>query len=331
MTDRQLVPPAGRPRIALTLGDPAGIGPELGARLLADPATSEAADVVVVAGDDELARGAAQAGVERAELRSEVIDPGRLRSGSLPVSAQSSAAAGAWALAGLRFALGLAERGEVDGICFAPLNKSSLHLAGMAEEDELRWFANTLGHTGRTSEFNVLETLWTARVTSHVALAEVSKLITADAVADTVDVLDRALRDSGLPRPRIAVAALNPHAGENGHFGREEIDLITPGIEKAAAAGAIVSGPFPSDTIFGKATAGEFDGVVTMYHDQGQIAMKLIGFDRGVTVQGGLPIPITTPAHGTAFDIVGAGRAGVGAMQHAFRLAARLARATLIN
>jgi 4-hydroxythreonine-4-phosphate dehydrogenase len=157
-------------------------------------------------------------------------------------------------------------------------------------------------------------------------LAEVSKLITADAVADTVALLDRALRDSGLQRPRIAVAALNPHAGENGHFGREEIDLITPGIEKAAAAGVIVSGPFPSDTIFGKATAGEFDGVVTMYHDQGQIAMKLIGFDRGVTVQGGLPIPITTPAHGTAFDIVGKRRADAGAMQHAFRLAARLAR-----
>lgn len=317
------------PRIALTVGDPAGVGPELVARLLADPDTWQQAEVVVVAGPDELARGGEQAGLPGVERVATVVDPGR--AGPLPTVGRVGAEAGVWALQGLRCALDLAGRGEVDGICFAPLNKTSLHLAGMTEEDELRWFANTLAHTGRTSEFNVLDRLWTARVTSHVALAEVPKLITADAVAETVALLADALRGSGLQRPRIAVAALNPHAGENGHFGREEIDVIRPGVEKAAAAGTDVTGPFPSDTIFLKARAGELDGVVTMYHDQGQIAMKLIGFDRGVTVQGGLPIPITTPAHGTAFDIVGAGRADPGAMQHAFGLAARLAGSRSVN
>lgn len=195
----------------------------------------------------------------------------------------------------------------------------------MTEEDELRWFANTLGYRGRTSEFNVLDGLWTGRVTSHIALAEVSERITADAVAETVALLNRALIGSGVATPRIAVAALNPHAGENGNFGRQEIDEIAPGVERARGEGITVDGPFPSDTVFLKARAGLYDGVVTMYHDQGQIAMKLIGFDRGVTVQGGLPIPITTPAHGTAFDIVGRRRADLGATRSAFGLGVRLA------
>ncbi|SDS84980.1 4-hydroxythreonine-4-phosphate dehydrogenase PdxA [Microlunatus soli] len=320
-----------KPRIALTLGDPAGVGPELAAKLLAEPATAELADLRVIASVDEFARATEQAQVEvpvtaATESGSVIlIDP--QRTAPLPTgTAATSAEAGRWALDGLRFALDLATSGEVDGICFTPLNKTSLHLAGMTEEDELRWFANTLGHQGRTSEFNVLDALWTGRVTSHISLAEVPELITADAVAETVALLDRALRDSGVDQPRIAVAALNPHAGENGHFGRQEIDEIAPGVLRARAAGATVDGPFPSDTVFLKAKAGLYDGVVTMYHDQGQIAMKLIGFDRGVTVQGGLPVPITTPAHGTAFDIVGTNSADLGATRNAFGLAVKLAR-----
>lgn len=323
-----------KPRIALTFGDPSGVGPELAAKLINEPETTAAAEVLVIATAAELERAEQQAGVRLSVTRTSgdgnptLVDPHR--QGELPTEVGvTSAAAGTWALDGLRFALDLATRGDADGICFTPLNKTSLHLAGMTEEDELRWFANTLGHTGRTSEFNVLDGLWTGRVTSHIALSAVPELITADAVVETVALLDRALRDAGIEQPRIAVAALNPHAGENGHFGRQEIDEIAPGVQRARDAGAVVDGPFPSDTIFLKARAGLYDGVVTMYHDQGQIAMKLIGFDRGVTVQGGLPIPITTPAHGTAFDIVGSNAADLGATRNAFTLAVKLAQQSI--
>jgi 4-hydroxythreonine-4-phosphate dehydrogenase len=320
-----------KPRIALTLGDPAGVGPELAAKLLAETTTVEQAEVTIIGSAEEFARALEHAGVEvplstvAGDGRPVLRDP--QRPGPLPAEmARTSAEAGTWALDALRFALGLATAGEVDGICFTPLNKTSLHLAGMIEEDELRWFARTLGYQGRTSEFNVLDGLWTGRVTSHIALADVPGRITANAVAETVALLDHALRGSGVDSPRIAVAALNPHAGENGNFGRQEIDEIGPGVEQARQRGITVDGPFPSDTIFLKAKSGLYDGVVTMYHDQGQIAMKLIGFDRGVTVQGGLPVPITTPAHGTAFDIVGTRSADLGATRNAFTLGVKLAR-----
>ncbi|HEY9290934.1 MAG TPA: 4-hydroxythreonine-4-phosphate dehydrogenase PdxA [Microlunatus sp.] len=320
-----------KPRIALTFGDPSGVGPELAAKLLADPGARDEADILVVAGPDEILRAAEQAGVELTVTEDPqdghptLADPHRSQPlpGAIGVAGRE---AGEWALAGLRHALSLASDGRADAICFTPLNKTSLHLAGMTEEDELRWFAKTLGYTGRTSEFNVLDGLWTGRVTSHIALAEVPARITADAVAETIALLDRALRGSGVTAPRIAVAALNPHAGENGNFGRQEIEEIAPGVELARGNGLTADGPFPSDTVFLKARAGLYDGVVTMYHDQGQIAMKMMGFDRGVTVQGGLPIPITTPAHGTAFDIVGQQKADLGATRNAFGLAVRLAQ-----
>jgi len=158
-------------------------------------------------------------------------------------------------------------------------------------------------------------------VTSHIALKEVADSIEGERICEAVALIDRTLKRSGLARPRISVAALNPHAGDGGKFGREEIDIIRPAVERMARRQIAVDGPWPSDTVFLKAKAGEIDAVVTMYHDQGQIALKLMGFDRGVTVQGGMPFPVTTPAHGTAFDIAGQGRADPGAMRAAFALA----------
>jgi 4-hydroxythreonine-4-phosphate dehydrogenase len=134
------------------------------------------------------------------------------------------------------------------------------------------------------------------------------------------------LRAAGLGKPRIAVAALNPHAGDGGNFGREEIDIIGPAVERAKARGLGVDGPYPADTVFVRAKGGQFDAVLTMYHDQGQIAMKLMGFDRGVTLLGGFPFPICTPAHGTAYDIAGKGIANSGATRAAVLLAANMAQ-----
>jgi 4-hydroxythreonine-4-phosphate dehydrogenase len=318
------------PRVALTLGDPAGIGPELVARLLSASAEAPEAEVTIVAGRDELEIAREDSGIEIKVADQPgtglpvLHDPGH-EAGTTFERRIATEAGGSRALANLDAALELQRAGSIEAVCFAPLNKRALHLAGMRESDEHRWFASRLGHTGTVSEFNVLPSLWTARVTSHIALAEVASRITPSSVSAVIELLASAMRASGFAHPRLAVAALNPHAGEGGSFGREEIDAITPGIALVSQDGFTVSGPYPSDTVFIAARSGRFDGVVTMYHDQGQIAMKLLGFDKGITVSGGLPVPICTSAHGTAFDIVGQRVANPGALTSAFTLAYRLA------
>jgi 4-hydroxythreonine-4-phosphate dehydrogenase len=312
--------PPRKPRIALVLGDPAGIGPEITGKMLADPAIRAAAKILLVT-DPALAAGA---GIDFDGPDAPELHPHPLPEGGVP-RAQSSAAGGQYALETLARAIGLIRTGQADALCFAPLNKTSLGLAGMRHPDELHWFAELLGHNGAVSEFNVLDGLWTSRVTSHVPLMSVGGLLNGERIADAVELIHAALRRTGLAAPRIAVCGLNPHNGDNGKYGREEIEIITPAVELARRRGLPADGPFPSDTVFVRARRGEFDAVVTMYHDQGQIAMKLLGFDRGVTIAGGLPIPITTAAHGTAFDIVGRGTANHLALVNAFNLACRMA------
>jgi 4-hydroxythreonine-4-phosphate dehydrogenase len=235
---------------------------------------------------------------------------------------------GRYMLDALRTALALCSAGLADAVCFAPLNKAALRAGGMDHPDELHFFCEQLDFHGPCVEFNVLEGLWTSRVTSHVPLNAVSALITVEKVAQGVELLSKGLRAAGLASPRIAVCGLNPHNGDNGAFGREEIDVIEPGVALARTRGFPADGPFPADTAFVRAIRKDgagYDGVLTMYHDQGQIAMKLMGFERGVTVPGGLPMPIATPAHGTAYDIAGRGIANTGAMSNAFALACRMA------
>lgn len=319
------------PRLAVVIGDPSGIGPEIVVRALSELKLWERADITLVGGRRELntaidiAAGAGSA-VEAAVLQHLPFVEHTEDLPSIP-QGEPSAAAGRYALASLSAAIELARQKKVDGLCFAPLNKTSLHLAGMTQPDELRWFAEKLNVTDPVSELNALETLWTVRVTSHVPHKDVAGLLTPEGVAEAIGVLYDSLRRVGFERPRIAVAGLNPHAGENGNFGSEEIDIIAPGIALAKARGLTAEGPYPADTVFVRAKNGDFDGVVTMYHDQGQIAIKLLGFDRGVTVAGGLPISITTPAHGTAYDLVGSGRANTGAMRRALDVACLLSKA----
>jgi 4-hydroxythreonine-4-phosphate dehydrogenase len=332
---------SSKPRIALVLGDPAGIGPELVARLLSQAHTREAAQVLLVANEDEVKAGMQMAGESFSYACADTLQQARrltsevvlLRCGTRPATGfrrgMSSAEAGRYCLDTLQTALDAVEERIADAIVFAPLNKHSLHLGGMRTSDELHWFAQRLDFGGPVCEFNVLGKLWTSRVTSHVALKDVSALVTAGGVMQGIELLVNAMRAAGVAAPRIAVCGLNPHNGDNGSFGREELDVIGPAVASAQSRGLPAEGPFPADTIFLK-VQGErpaFDGVVTMYHDQGQIAMKLMGFSRGVTVQGGLPFPITTPAHGTAFDITGQGRADPSAMRMAFDLACRMSAA----
>lgn len=319
-----------RPRIALTLGDPAGIGPELAAKVISRPGILDTAEVYILADRAELESAFADARLPMVPLSDEpkpgfvtLLDDNSAPAAPIPVK-QVSKEAGERAMHQLLRAIDLVKAGKVGAIVFTPLNKTSLHLAGMNEEDELRWFAQQLEFEGTTSELNVLDGLWTARVTSHIPISGVAERIKAPAVTAAIELLNTVLRDAGM-EPRIGVCALNPHGGENGNFGREEIDEIAPGIAVAQAAGIDVKGPYPSDTIFLAAKRGDFNGIVTMYHDQGQIAMKLIGFDGGVTIQGGLPVAITTPAHGTAFEIVGQGIANTKSTEHAFDIAVAVA------
>lgn len=325
-------------RIAMVLGDPAGIGPELIARLLSSPEVRSQAEVILIADEAEMRRGMDIAGLEFPYRPIDSLD-NLVFSDDTPLfynfrgdavgefpRSQASAIGGRYCLDTLKIAVELTAAKTTNAVLFGPLNKTSLHMAGMAHNDELHWFAELLGFNGPFCEFNVLDNLWTSRVTSHVALSAVPGMLSQQRVIEAIRLIDDALKRNGLKAPRIGVCGLNPHNGDNGSFGREEIDIIGPAVKTAQGLGINADGPYPGDTIFLKVQgdAKAFDAVVTMYHDQGQIAIKLMGFSRGVTVQGGLPIPITTPAHGTAFDIAGKGSANVGAIAQAFQIACRM-------
>lgn len=224
----------------------------------------------------------------------------------------------------LKYAMDLAKAGDLDGIVYAPLNKEALHRGGHHFEDEIHYFASLLNCEKGFGEINVMDDLWVTRVTSHIPISKVSSLVTKERVHEVINFAYENMTMAGVENPKIVVSALNPHAGEGGMIGREEIDEIIPAVKEAQSEGINVTGPFPADTLFLRRDKEPFNCLVGMYHDQAQTGMKLLGFYRGVTVSGGLPIVLTTPAHGTAFDIAGKGKADSGAMEAAMRLAVRL-------
>lgn len=325
-----------KPRLGLVLGDGAGIGAELAAKLLALPETGEAANITVIGDRRLLARGAKEAGVtpridsvvERLDgpvsgvvmLDRGDADPSGIQLGEISVQGAGPA------LANYRAALDLVLAKRLDAITFVPFNKQAMRLIDATYEDELVFGAEHLGFKGTVAEFNIIDQFWNARVTSHVPLREVAQLITQDRIIQRLAMTRDALIEAGIAQPRIGVAALNPHAGDGGAFGREDLDIIAPAVEKARELGITAEGPYPSDTVYVRAQKGAFDAVLSMYHDQGQIAIKLLGFDSGVTLLGGLPVPITTPAHGTAYDIAGRGIANVEPTRRAFDIAVRMAQ-----
>ncbi|MGZ5152704.1 MAG: PdxA family dehydrogenase, partial [Burkholderiales bacterium] len=325
------------PTIGVMLGDVTGIGPEVATKVLASGAVKELANLIVIGDARVLELGIRDAGITLPYTRYSSIDdvrfprqdvavvdlanidPGQLKRGA--VSPESGRLTGDT----LKVMIDLALAGKLDGISFAPLNKGGLHRGGWKFHDEHQMFAKLTDHSGFFGEMNVIKEFSTFRVTSHVALREAIGMITPERITNAIKLAQDTLRASGHEKPRIGVAALNPHSGENGLFGDEEIRIIRPTVENLRASGIDCTGPISSDVIFIKALRREYDGVVMMYHDQGQIATKLLGFNKGVTVTAGLKTVFTTPAHGTAFDIVGQGRADPGAMEHALRLAAQLA------
>ncbi|BCJ90457.1 4-hydroxythreonine-4-phosphate dehydrogenase [Terrihabitans soli] len=326
-----------RPVIALTPGDCTGIGPEQTAKLLAAGRMNEVARLVVIGDSRVLEFGAKQAGVKLNLHRYQspaavdweadgipIVDLGNTDPAEFPLGV-ASPKSGKLTGDTLARAIDFAKAGELDGITFAPLNKQAMFKGGWEFPDEHKMFAHLLDHKGMFSEMNVLEGQWMTRVTSHVSLRTAVEQVTFDSICRALKLADETMRMAGIEKPRIAVAALNPHAGEGGLFGTEEIDIIRPAVEHMAKQGIDCKGPFPSDTVYLKAFAGDYDSVLAMYHDQGQIATKLKGFNKGVTITAGLDVVFTTPAHGTAFDIVGKGVANIGAFESAVQLASQVA------
>jgi 4-hydroxythreonine-4-phosphate dehydrogenase len=290
------------PRVGITVGDPAGIGPEI-ARQAADDPRVRAACVPVLFEPPPDA----------------IFQPGVL-----------SADAGRAAYDLIVRAVAAARAGDIDAIATAPVNKLAFAHAGLPWKGHTDLLAHLCGTTRVAMMFHA-PTLNVVLATVHVPLAEVPSRLTRAHLADTIMLTAEAMPMFGVARPRIGVAGLNPHAGEEGLLGSEEATMIAPAVEDARGRGAAVSGPWPADTIFVRAARGEFDVVVACYHDQGLIPVKLLAFGKAVNVTIGLPIIRTSVDHGTAFDIAGRGVADPGSMIEAVLLAARLARTRTID
>ncbi len=325
------------PKIVVALGDPSGVGPEVVVKALAgglacpylvvgDAAVWEEACRVARVGLGT-APAAEPAAREHAVPFLQVDPPSRGWTVGRP-SAEAGRAAAAWLEAAVRVALA----GRADAVVFGPLNKQALRLAGLAVRDEYEFVAQLAG-SAEHDEVNVIPhpagtgLLWVARATSHVPLREVPALLNEERVVKAIRLVHRMAQRAGNPWPRVGVAALNPHAGEGGTLGDEEVRILQPALRRAQAEGLAASGPYPADHVFRIARTGALDAVVALYHDQAQIATKLLGFDRGVSVGTGYPFVMTTPSHGTAFDIVGTGQANPGPMRQALELACALASA----
>jgi len=325
-----------KPIIGLVQGDPAGIGSELMVKLLLDNDVRARADIAIIGAPSVIERGESIVGetIERTHLvefdHSHVgtaiqhIDLDIENIEQVPLS-KVSAAGGKSSLEGLSLAFGLSKSEHIDGICFMPFNKESMHMGGNPFLDEIGFARDYFGIDTAASEFNVAHGMWNGRVTSHVAMKDVAGMLSEERICQSIELADSTLKMAGYDRPRIVVAAYNPHAGEGGLMGREEIDFIQPAVKRMQEQQVNVSGPFPADTLWLKVRDGEYDVVVTMYHDQGQIAIKLLGFDQGVSLLAGLPVPITPPAHGTAFDIAGRNQANLDPARNAFMMCCDLA------
>ncbi|MGH7628267.1 MAG: 4-hydroxythreonine-4-phosphate dehydrogenase PdxA [Gemmatimonadales bacterium] len=304
------------PRVAITLGDPRGIGPEIVAKALAEPLD---ADVTLLGAEEQIA---------------DIPAARRIAVGTWSVVAAGSAAderaralrAGRVTGHAVERAVRLVQSGEVDAIVTAPAHKHALHLAGFPYPGHTEWLAHLAGDV-ETAMMLAADRLRVVLVTTHVALRDVPALVTVDRVVRAGRITDHALRELwAIAAPRLAVCALNPHAGESGLFGDEDDRVLRPAAAQLGAAG-----PVPADTVFLRALRGEFDAVLAPYHDVGMTAIKVAAFGRGVNVTLGLPFIRTSPDHGTAFDIAGKGVADASSMRAAIELAVELASKASFN
>jgi 4-hydroxythreonine-4-phosphate dehydrogenase len=328
-----------RPLLAITLGDPAGIGPEVIVKALSHADVYEQCRPLVLGDQRILVR--AMSWIREVNLTFDVVtdpDQGQYQAGVItlldlqnadPAAIQPgrvSAAAGRAAVEYVLRACDMTMAGETDAVVTAPLNKEAMNLAGYHYAGHTELLADRTG-AEKVSMLLTGPKLRVVHVSTHVALSEAIRRVTSQRVEEVIDLAQHSCQALGIARPRIAIAGLNPHASEGGLFGDQEAKEIQPAIERARARGLQVTDPQPPDTVFLRAVKGEYDIVVAMYHDQGHIPMKLLAFDSGVNVSMGLPIIRTSVDHGTAFDIAGTGKAREESMLEALKVAVQMAQA----
>jgi 4-hydroxythreonine-4-phosphate dehydrogenase len=336
-----------RPRIAISAGDPNGIGPEVILKCLSDPRLLRMVTPVIVG-----SIGVLQEHLRRLDLKGIRLEPSRngrsvgkpdTGGGSglvntvpvLDIEGHSSfevdygivsGTAGALAMKAVEVAVDLCLSREADAMVTAPISKEAIGLGGYSSPGHTDFIAGKCGGSIPTMMM-IADRLRVGLVTAHVPLSIVPGMITGDAILEKLAVMSRTLnRDFGIGRPKIAVLGLNPHAGESGILGDEEEEIITPAIRRACEQGYLAAGPFPADGFFGTASYLNYDGVLAMYHDQGLVPFKALAFNAGVNYTAGLDIVRTSPDHGTAFDISGKGKANADSMRSAIYLAIDVAR-----
>ena len=322
-----------RINVGLLLGDPSGIGPELISKLLAEKITDKV-NIVVIGEKNILDNGDKISGINnnlKVVKQFDEIDFSQDNKFFIDISngknhnytlSECSKESGKSVLEALDLALNLAKQDKIQAINFGPFNKTSMIMGGNKYSDELHLMAEKLDVKNFFCEFNVVDNFWTARVTSHIPISEVPKHIKKENIIKPIKLINDAMKLNGIKVPRVAVQALNPHA----EFGTEEKNEIIPAIDEMKKQGIKADGPLPCDTSFITAFKNKnHDCIVGMYHDALQSGLKAFGFDRGVTVQGGLPVPITTPAHGTAFDIAGKNKANLEPTLQSFKIALTMA------
>ena len=325
-----------KPVIAITMGDPAGIGPELVVKILCNPAVYDMCSPVVIGDPRVMAENCRRLGAglrwrpiarvadaRFAPTDVDILCPQGVHVESIPWGTVDAAMGKAAALC-LREAFMLAMSKDVQGVISAPLNKQAFHLAGYDYFDDVAFLAS-ITHSTDPYILGVTDSFWTVAVTEHVTFTGIAGLLKKERILRRTRGLHECLQRGGWARPRLAVAALNVHGGEGGLFGREESDEIAPAITEARQEGIDAHGPIPADTVFVRAREGEFDGVVCMYHDQANIARKLVSTRRGASIYMGLPVVCGTTAHGTAFDKAGQGVAETGSMEAALAFVVKLA------
>lgn len=334
--------PAPRPTLAITMGDPAGIGPEILAKTLAETSVHERSRPIVIGSTWALEQGAEIAGVEL-DIRSldnaqnatetcagiaQVLDPSDVGATEIQLG-RVSAASGRASVSFVEAAARLAIAREVDAMVTCPINKESVHAAGFIGDIGHQEILARLTKAELTATMLMTPGLRVAHLSTHKSLIEACQYVTRETVLAKLQLSHDSLVQWGMKAPRIAVAALNPHGGEGGLLGREEIEELVPAVADAREAGMDVTGPFPADSVFYRAIAGEFDAVLALYHDQGHIAIKVHNFEDSVTVTMGIPFIRTSVDHGTAFDIAGKGVASPKGLARAIDTAITLSNAEL--
>ncbi len=303
-------------RIALTMGDPAGIGPEIAVKAAADKELCRSVEIILY-GCPDIINEAAKRFAPDAEL--DIRTSGDLRFSEVPI-ATVDAACGLAAHNAVIVATHDALTREVDAIVTAPMNKASVNSAGIPFSGHTELIAELC----KCHHFAMMQSdgdLRVAFVTTHIPLSAVTGKISGERIIEVARLLENAIKAEGIKQPKLAAAAINPHAGENGYMGTRDEEIVKPALEKLRAEGMLIDGPFPPDTLFIEDTRSRYDGILSMYHDQGHIPFKMLAFNRGVNSTLGLPLIRTSVDHGTAFEIAWQGIADTGSLYAAIKLA----------